>query len=222
MVIKALNQPGVSVVNALRLMREGLLLIFVSWILLGVGVMTIFMGLLMAVTGGPPRTITDMRTLIQIHLPVWGFILGVILLPVGAVLALVGFYSKFIPGAGNLARANPEFTTSSTLIKIGYLWGLVLTIVGVVLTVFLVGIFLVLAGVILIVLGYIGVVIMCFKLNDIYRNTLYLVAGILFIIAILVPVLGAISWILLYVALGDTINKIQTATPQPQTFNPIV
>lgn len=219
MVIEVLAQSGANIVNALRTMREGLLLIFVSWILLGAGVMSIFMGLFAAVTaGGPLRMISGMNALIQTHLTLGGFILGGILLLVGAVLALVGFYSKFIPGAGDLARANPELTTPSTLIKIGYLWGLALIIVGVVLTLILIGVLIILAGVILTVLGYVGVIMMCFKLNDAYPNTLYLVAGILFIIAIPVPVLGAISWILLYVALGETINKIQATVPQPQPF----
>ncbi|MCC6058185.1 MAG: hypothetical protein LM568_04635 [Desulfurococcaceae archaeon] len=45
---------------------------------------------------------------------------------------------------------------------------------------------------------------------------LYLVAGILFIIGIFIPILNAISFILLYVALGDTMEKLSTTpTPNP-------
>ncbi|MEM2004988.1 MAG: DUF973 family protein [Zestosphaera sp.] len=183
--------------DALTRMRDGLLLIFIAWILLGAGIMSIFMGMFAT-------------------LALEGLIIGGVLSLTGAVLALVGFYSKFVPGAGDLARANPEFATSSTLIKVGYIWGLILIMVGVVLTIILVGVLLILAGVVLMVLGYVGVIIMCFKLNDAYSNTLYIVAGILFIIAIFMPVLGAISWILLYAAMGDTINKVRTSLPQQQ------
>ncbi|MEM1745956.1 MAG: hypothetical protein QXZ45_03895 [Candidatus Nezhaarchaeales archaeon] len=62
-------------------------------------------------------------------------------------------------------------------------------------------------GYILLILGYVGVIILCFKLNEVEQNTLYLVAGIMFIIAIFISIVGFVAWILLYVALGDSIRK---------------
>ncbi|MDH5815874.1 MAG: hypothetical protein QE164_03655 [Candidatus Nezhaarchaeota archaeon] len=62
-------------------------------------------------------------------------------------------------------------------------------------------------GYILLILGYVGVIILCFKLNEVEQNTLYLVAGIMFIIAIFISIVGFVAWILLYVALGDSIKN---------------
>lgn len=73
----------------------------------------------------------------------------------------------------------------------------------------------ILVAIVLYILGYIGMLIMCLKLNDLEKNSLYLVAGILFIISIFLPILDFIGWILLYVALGDSINKRMRAGPAP-------
>jgi uncharacterized membrane protein len=57
-----------------------------------------------------------------------------------------------------------------------------------------VGIFILLAGWILTIIGYVGLLILGLKLNDLEKNPLYLVAGILFIVGIFVPILGFIAW----------------------------
>jgi len=45
---------------------------------------------------------------------------------------------------------------------------------------------------------------------------MYLIAGIFFILSIFIPFLGIVSWVLLYVALGETIRKSQTPTGPTQ------
>lgn len=205
------SQSEPVVVGALGKMRDGILLVFIGWILLGVGLLSVGVLALAAWSARPqiPHWDVAPRTLAQRVAVGWA-IASVVLVVVGAVLALVGFYAKFVPGVGDLARARPEFGTASGLIRAGYLGGLVLLVVGAVLTIFIVGILLLFVGVILLLLGHVGAILLCFKLNDAYPNTLYLVAGILLIVSIFVPVLGAVSWILLYFALGDTIVKLRT------------
>jgi len=79
------------------------------------------------------------------------------------------------------------------------------------------GVFVILIGAVFILIGFIGVIILCFKLNDVYSNTLYLVAGILFIIGLFIPILAVIAWILLYAGLGSTVRKLQSTTPSLAT-----
>jgi uncharacterized membrane protein len=75
------------------------------------------------------------------------------------------------------------------------------------------------------IIGLIGdilaFVVGAFKLHSRYQNSLYMVAGILYVIDILLIFLGfggiltAVGDILMYVALGDTINRLTTATATP-------
>jgi uncharacterized membrane protein len=67
-------------------------------------------------------------------------------------------------------------------------------------------------------------VVGAFKLHSRYQNSLYMAAGILYVIDILLMFLGfgviggilaAVGDILMYMALGDTINKLSTATTTP-------
>jgi len=138
----------------------------------------------------------------------------IVLLIIGGIIALIGLWGKFIPGVEKLAVINPEFGTSRTLIKIGLFWGIILLIVGAITLIILVGFFIIIIAAILLLIGYIGLIILGFKLNELEKNSLYLVAAILFIIGIFIGIASFVGWILLYVALGDSIRK---ATGAPST-----
>lgn len=205
----AMVQPSINVTSALQRMRDGILFLFIAWIFLGVGIITIAFTALASFTTWPPVHGEWVGILA-------GLGIGLAVLVIGVILALIGLYGKFIPGLSELARTNPEFSTASSLIRIGYVWGLVLLLVGAILTLIIIGIFIAFIGLILLVIGYVGMIILCFKLNDAYQNTLYLVAGILFILSIFIPILGVVAWILIYVALGDTIRKTQIPSASAQ------
>ncbi len=194
-----------EVVLALERMRSGLRLVFAGWILLSVG-------LISAVLAIAAWYIFD-----SAGVGLAAFALMGILSIVGILLALVGFYAKFVPGAGNLARARPEFGTASKLIRVGHLGGLVTLLLGFLLMLgsllltqlLVIGLPLIIVGSVLLLLGYAGTVVMCFKLNNAYKNSLYVAAGVLLIVSIFIPILGFVAWILLYVALGDTVRRLR-------------
>jgi uncharacterized membrane protein len=60
-----------------------------------------------------------------------------------------------------------------------------------------------------------------FLLYSKYQNSLYMAASILFILDIalfsvnLSGILALVGYVLMYIALGDTINKLSTAAPTP-------
>ncbi|MCX8185045.1 MAG: DUF973 family protein [Sulfolobales archaeon] len=200
--ISAATQQVGKPITALSNMREGILLVLIAWILLSIGLLALIASLWLAI-------ITTRHIEIAGVAPRVSLLVAAVLAIVGAVVGLVGFYFKFIPGVTELARADSRFDTARTLIKIGYVWGLILVVIGIPLLLVIIGILVLVVGYILLLLGYIGVIILSFKLNDVYPNALYLAAAILFIISMIVPVVGVVSWILLYVALGDTINKLR-------------
>lgn len=196
---QVITQPS-SEAEALQKMRDGILLVIIGWVFLGIGILMFVGGLIVSI-------ITGFRIG---FLPLIG---AVVLVLVGGVIVLVGFYSRFIPGSSDLAKSDPEFSTGATLIKVGYVWGLILLIIGAILTLALIGVFIIIIGYVLLILGFVGMIILSFKLKDKYGNTLYLIAGILFILGIIFAILGVVAWILLYVALGDTIRKLKTQQP---------
>jgi uncharacterized membrane protein len=64
-------------------------------------------------------------------------------------------------------------------------------------------------------------VVGAFTLQCRYQNSLYMAASILFILDIalfsvnLSGILALVGYVLMYIALGDTINKLSTAAPTP-------
>jgi len=190
---------GASYAEAYRLMREGALLLIISSLLVGVGIVLLYFSIIPAAFAGFEAVLGLVIALI-------------VLLIIGGVITLIGLWGKFIPGVEKLAAINPEFGTSRTLIKIGLFWGTILLIVGAATLIVLIGVFIIIIAAILLLIGYIGLVILGFKLNELEKNTLYLVAAILFIIGIFIGIASFVGWILLYVALGDSIRRA-TGTP---------
>jgi hypothetical protein len=200
---------GASYAEAYRLMREGALLLIISSLLVGVGIVLLYFSIIPAAFAG--------------FKVVLGLVIAlIVLLIIGGVIALIGLWGKFIPGVEKLAVINPEFGASRTLIKIGLLWGIILLIVGAITLIIPIGLFrlfIIIIAAILLLIGYIGLIILGFKLNELEKNTLYLVAAILFIIGIFIGIASFVGWILLYVALGDSIRRATEAPPTaPATY----
>jgi len=96
-------------------------------------------------------------------------------------------------------------------------------------------IFGVLVCAILILIGDIGLIIMSYKFYEVEKNKLYLVVFILLLLSLILPfmafipyigtvttlsvsTLEFIAWILLYIALGDSIRR--ALAPQPPVTTP--
>lgn len=148
----------------------------------------------------------------------------IVVLIIGAIIALIGLWGKFIPGVERLASLNPEFSTAKTLIKIGLFWGIILLIIGVVTLIILIGLIIVIIAFILISVGDIGLAILAFKHYNLEQDSLYLAIGILFLlIAVMLFISGTawfLGWLSLYIALGDSIRRVTGATPTAPAMYP--
>jgi uncharacterized membrane protein len=193
-----------SLVEAYRLMRDGALILIIATIFTAVGVMAVFFGSLPFMVHRPLEAFA-------------GAMAGAIVaLVIGTALTLYGLWSKFIPGVERLATAKPGYETSKTLIRIGLFWGALVTLIGAVLMLVIVGVFIVVVGAILLIVGYVGLFLLALKLYEEEKSALYLAAAILFIIGIFVSIASLVGWILLYIALGESIRRAQTPTPPTQ------
>jgi len=182
------------------LMRDGALILIIATIFTAVGTMAVFFGSLPFMVHRPLEAFT-------------GLMAGAIVaLVIGAAIALYGLWGKFIPGVERLATAKPGYETSKTLIRIGLFWGALVTLIGAVLMLVIVGVFIVVVGAILLIVGYVGLFLLALKLYEEEKSALYLAAAILFIIGIFVSLASLVGWILLYIALGESIRRAQAPT----------
>ncbi|MEM1695732.1 MAG: hypothetical protein QXJ18_01390 [Desulfurococcaceae archaeon] len=199
-------------INAYTRMRKGLLLVFVGWLITAIALM-VFLGTILTEISGYGfgyrliRSFSDLMATMAILF---------VMMIVAGIITLIGLWKDFLPGVDMLASINPEFSTSRTLLRLGYFWGIILAIISIPLLFVLVGFLTIIISGILILLGHIGLVILAFKLKDVEGETLYLVIGILTILGMFISILTAIALILLYIALGSSIAKRQ------QQFSPQV
>ena len=138
----------------------------------------------------------------------------VIVALVGFILALIAVYGKLLPSAEDFTKYSHEFSTPSTLIKIGYIVGLIVGIVGVLTLIFIIGFFLLIVAWIFLILGKIGLAMLCFKINDKLKSGIFIAAGILFILSLIPPmqILSFIGWILAYIECSSLLGRVTLST----------
>ena len=223
-------------ISALETLRDGFLFLLVAVI---VGIVAVLAGLIfiiaafgfMAAAPHGPSAFAGVIGAVATLL---------ILLLVAVGIALYAIFGKIRPGMRQLSEIDDGFRisyTGTTLILVG----LVIMVLGliVVVAVFaaagsspetmrgaviggltLFGV-LVIGAIIALIGNILTFVVGSFKLQSRYQNSLYMAAGILFVIGIAFLLVGfsgiltLVGYVLMYIALGDTINKLSTAAPTP-------
>ncbi len=201
-----------ELIEGLRKLKTASLIYIISALLVGVGFTAAMMGFAFGAGGA-----------------VFGGVGVLAAAIVGALLGLIALFAFLIPAFSHLKNADPSmFGTPATLVKIGYAVGFILFIIGVGLIMSVIatgnpamvfgGLGLFALGGIFLLIGLIGVAIGMFKLKDKTGETLFLVAGILFIIGIFVGILQFIAWILVFIGANSAINKMSSMPSQPQGY----
>lgn len=230
--------------RAFKDMKDGVLLIIVAsvvGVVVAVALLLAFFATLFSVAVAPAPPPVGQADIL--------FVLGSALIMVVAgalacvVVALVAIYAKFLPGVSRLARLDPDYSTPSTLMKIGYYVGLPLDLVGLLVIVatlvsakeathpgqlfagLVAGGIAVIVGVILLIIASIGLIILCFKLGDKERISEYKTAGVLLIVGFVlgfIPYVGVvggildlIALVLLYMSLSKSLRKYTGTAEQP-------
>jgi len=148
------------------------------------------------------------------------------------IFTIYGIYLKFIPGSSKLKKWKDEFSAPSTLMKIGYIGGLILIVIGIAVMVILAitllpaigrgafstpmnllrflsplfgGLAITMIGGLLWLIGVIGMIILFFKLSSIFSETLLLVVAIVFIMAIISGLLATIPFIGIFISIATTL-----------------
>jgi len=192
---------SVALVEGLTKLRNASMLFIVSFLLFGVGGLALFVA----------------------H---WFVAVVVaVLMLVSAVIALVALFAYLSPSFSKLREYDePSFGTPSRMVTIGYVVGFALLIVApaVLLSMRSAGglaalvpfLAVLLIAMLFILVGQIGLAVGMFRLRDRLGEALFLAAGILFIIGIVISVLNFVAWILVYVATGSVLRRMTAKTLQ--------
>ncbi|MEM0063279.1 MAG: DUF973 family protein [Ignisphaera sp.] len=217
------QSTGLSLAEPLERIRSGTPIITIGSLLKSIGNV-----ILMMLIPSILKVLANPRSIVH---AISGGIFAIVLSFIGFIVILVGLYTGLVPGVRRLSKIDDRFSTASTLIRIGYVWGMILLVIGIAiavvglisylpvvisrgrqfavepLAVLATGAIMTIFSLILMLLGYIGIIILAFKFNDVEHDGLYLAAGILFILGIFVPFATFVAWILMYIALGKSIER---------------
>jgi len=221
-------------ISALRTLRSGFLYLLVAVI------MVIAAETASVFSTSLPDTLTGLAGIVG----TLTFLILVLLVVI--VILLYAIFGKIWPGMRQLSEVDNGFRIcyTGTAPMIAGLLTVVLGLVMVAIAVerpgaikitkanYIAGLVVILVGGIIGLIGHIMTfVVGAFKLHGKYQNSLYMVAGILFVVDIILMFLGlgrilaeflrlggilsAVGCIIMYNALGDTINKLSTAATTP-------
>ncbi|GEM_PF-1161828 len=155
----------------------------------------------------------------------------VLVLIASSILFLIAIYVKLIPAFSDLSLYKPDsYSTPSTFIKIGYIGFPIVLILAIIAAVIIAAsgmietaaataVGLIFLAFILLAIGDIGVIIGLFRLKNDTGDSLFQVAAILLLIALILqfvpgiigaasPILSIISWVLIYVAAKSSLARI--------------
>jgi len=225
-------------ISALKTLRSGFLYLLVALVVAVIAVVAGLASIIAAigfVGAAPHRPAAEYVGI----LGAVAFLLALVLIAVA--ISLYAVFGKIRPGMRQLSQVEGGFHicyVGTTLILVGLLIVVLGLIVGIGIlasagfspaalpgAVFsglaLFAGVLIIGGIIAFIGNILTFVVGAFKLHGRYQNSLYMVAGVLFVIDIALMFLGMsgiltlVGYILMYIALGDTINKLTTAAATP-------
>uniref|UniRef100_A0A7J3I7P1 DUF973 family protein n=1 Tax=Ignisphaera aggregans TaxID=334771 RepID=A0A7J3I7P1_9CREN len=152
---------------------------------------------------------------------------------VSLILTVYAIYIKFIPGSNKLKKWREDFSTPSTLMKIGYIGGLILIIFGIGIMIVLAitllptiggrgtfsnpmdflrflaplfgGLAIILIGGLLWLVGNIGLILLFLRFHSVFNEVPLLIAAILFILLIIMGLMAALPLIGIFIAIVTAI-----------------
>jgi len=127
---------------------------------------------------------------------------------ISLILAIIGLYVGVVSACEEFKKYDSEsFSTPTTLIRIGLIYGAILFIFGLIL-ILSIGRILIGIACILIIIGWIGLIILMFRLSDEFDESFFKIAGVLFILSIIISILSVIGWVLVYMGSSRALSKL--------------
>lgn len=207
-------------IDAFESMKGGVLFMLIGSLIITVGGIGVYGGLLAALfAGGSGAGRGEVFAIAGI-----ASIVALLIVFIGIIVWIWGFFFKFLGGASAASKIRPSLSLPTTLMRIGYLGGYGIMIVALILLLVsivaaplgIIGGLLLLISFLLLLIGFVGLIIFSFYLYNEEKDTLYLIAAIMIVLSIVFGITMFIGMILLYIAFGNSANRLRAqAVAQP-------
>lgn len=186
-------------IKAFNALKNYCLLSVSAYLLLGFGLMWFYMRFLMRRFMGTPLQSYGLFSIIVFFI-----------ITIGCILLLSAVYLYLMDSMKNLSEFDAGYSIYSSIVRIGYIVGATIIIIGLLLILMLpiIGSLSIFIGLILLFIGKIGLIASLFKIGDEFGNSLFLVSAIIYLIGIFIPPLDFLASIFLYISSRDILNRI--------------
>lgn len=191
--------------SSFKSLKNYSLLSIIASVFLGFSVMWIMM-----------RSIRRMFGAIVIPLGLFPLIILLFMALIGCILLFIAVYLYLFDSVRNLSNYNVNYSSVSSIVKIGYLGGVISLIAGfLTLPLIILSYLLIPIGLLLLIVGKIGLVIILFKLSGDFSEALFMGSAIIYLIGIFILPIDFVAAILLYSASNGMLNKIKLYASLP-------
>ncbi|MCR6669232.1 MAG: hypothetical protein NDF51_04470 [archaeon YNP-WB-040] len=131
----------------------------------------------------------------------------------GSLILLVAIFVYLMDSMSGFSEFNARYSTSSSMVKIGYLGACLMFIIGFVVRWILplIGLILIFLGVLLLIVGKIGFVSLLVKLNGDFKESAFLISAVIYVVGILLPPLDFVASIILFIASDSMLSRVKVA-----------
>ncbi len=224
--IEQTSRSNTLVLEGLRNLKSASLFQIIAWILSLIAIVVFVVGWITAI-------IQSIKTFITFGAypgGIFGGFIGLGLVVAELILSIIGITLSIISVFYLLSSVKKfvdwkpiDFSTPRKLL-IGYLYGVIILLIGIVVAAVLLftgipslaltmGVAFTVGGLIFLFVGWIGLIILFFRLKDVFNSSLFLIAGIL--VALFIAVIPQlVAWILVYVETSTLEKKIESGLIQ--------
>jgi len=131
----------------------------------------------------------------------------------GCLILLIAVFLYLMDSMNGFSEFNVRYSTSSSMVKVGYLGACLMFIIGflVSLIIPLISLILIFFGIMLLVVGRIGFAYLLTKINSDFKESAFLISAIIYIVGILLPPVDFIASIILFIASNSMLSRLKVS-----------
>ncbi|MCS7368695.1 MAG: hypothetical protein NDF57_03205 [archaeon GBS-70-058] len=131
----------------------------------------------------------------------------------GCLILLIAVFLYLMDSMNGFSEFNVRYSTSSSMVKVGYLGACLMFIIGFLVSLIfpLISLILIFFGIMLLVVGRIGFAYLLTKINSDFKESAFLISAIIYIVGILLPPVDFIASIILFIASNSMLSRLKVS-----------
>jgi len=132
----------------------------------------------------------------------------------GCLILLIAVFLYLMDSMNGFSEFNVRYSTSSSMVKVGYLGACLMFIIGFLVSLILplISLILIFFGILLLVVGRIGFAYLLTKINSDFKEYAFLISAIIYIVGILLPPVDFIASIILFIASNSMLSRLKASS----------